>query len=97
MFREQDQFDASGDDCRTMPNRDGRTPDRTARGIILFAGLLGVAAAVVTVLMPAITVLVLTILAAVLLIGVGVAEIVIAVRAEETYPWRGLFGHFPVR
>jgi uncharacterized membrane protein HdeD (DUF308 family) len=49
----------------------------------LLAGLLGIAAAVVTVLVPVITVLVLTILAGVLLIGVGVAEIVIAVRLRR--------------
>jgi uncharacterized membrane protein HdeD (DUF308 family) len=49
----------------------------------LLAGLLGIAAAVVTVLMPVITVVVLTIVAAVLLIGVGVAEIVLAVRLRK--------------
>jgi uncharacterized membrane protein HdeD (DUF308 family) len=49
----------------------------------LLAGLLGIAAAVVTVLIPAITVLVLTIVAAILLIGVGVAEIMIAVRLRR--------------
>ena len=49
----------------------------------LLAGLLGIAAAVVTVLMPAITVVVLTIVAAILLIGVGVAEITIAVRLRR--------------
>ena len=49
----------------------------------LLAGLLGIAAAVVTVLMPAITVVVLTIVAAILLIGVGVVEITIAVRLRR--------------
>lgn len=49
----------------------------------LLAGLLGIAAAVVTVLMPAITVLVLTIVAGIFLIGVGVAEITIAVRLRR--------------
>jgi uncharacterized membrane protein HdeD (DUF308 family) len=64
----------------------------------LLAGLLGIAAAVVTVLMPAITVLVLTIVAAILLIGVGVAEIMIAVRlrrlirGEVFLAVAGLFG-----
>jgi uncharacterized membrane protein HdeD (DUF308 family) len=48
--------------------------------ISLLAGLLGIAAAIVTVLWPAITVLVLTVLVATLLIGVGVVEIVLAVR-----------------
>ena len=64
----------------------------------LLAGLLAIAAAVVTVLMPAITVLVLTIVAAILLIGVGVAEIMIAVRlrrlirGEVFLALAGLFG-----
>lgn len=64
----------------------------------LLAGLLGIAVAVVTVLMPAITVLVLTIVAAILLIGVGVAEIMIAVRlrrlirGEVFLALAGLFG-----
>jgi uncharacterized membrane protein HdeD (DUF308 family) len=49
----------------------------------LLAGLLGIAAAVVTVLWPVITILVLTILAAVLLIALGVAEIVFAVRLRK--------------
>ena len=49
----------------------------------LLAGLLGIAAAVVTVLLPAITVLVLTIVAAILLFGVGLAEIMIAVRLRR--------------
>jgi uncharacterized membrane protein HdeD (DUF308 family) len=49
----------------------------------LFAGLLGVAAAVATVLWPAITVLALTVLVAVFLIGVGVAEIVLAIRLRR--------------
>jgi uncharacterized membrane protein HdeD (DUF308 family) len=49
----------------------------------LLAGLLGIAAAVVTVLWPGITILVLTILAAVLLIALGVAEIVFAVRLRK--------------
>jgi uncharacterized membrane protein HdeD (DUF308 family) len=46
----------------------------------LIVGLLGIAAAVVTVLWPAITILVLAILAAVLIIAVGVVEVVLAVR-----------------
>ncbi len=64
----------------------------------LLAGLLAIAAAVVTVLMPAITVLVLTIVAAILLIGVGVVEIMIAVRlrrlirGEVFLALAGLFG-----
>jgi uncharacterized membrane protein HdeD (DUF308 family) len=49
----------------------------------LVAGLLGIAAAVVTVLWPGITILVLTILAAVLLIALGVIEIVFAVRLQK--------------
>ncbi len=49
----------------------------------LLAGLLGITAAVVTVLWPAITVLALTILAAVLLIGVGIVEIVLAVQLRK--------------
>jgi uncharacterized membrane protein HdeD (DUF308 family) len=49
----------------------------------LVAGLLGIAAAVVTVLWPGITIIVLTILAGVLLIAVGVAEIVLAVRLRK--------------
>ena len=49
----------------------------------LLAGLLGIAAAVVTVLWPGITILVLTIVAAVLLIALGVAEIVLAVRLRK--------------
>ena len=49
----------------------------------LLAGLLGIAAAVVTVLSPGITILALTILAAALLIAVGVAEIVLAVRLRK--------------
>jgi uncharacterized membrane protein HdeD (DUF308 family) len=49
----------------------------------LLAGLLGIAAAVVTVLVPVITVIVLTIVAAVLFIGVGVVEIVLAVRLRK--------------
>lgn len=49
----------------------------------LLAGLLGIAAAVVTVLWPAITILALTVLAAVVLIAVGVAEIVLAVRLRK--------------
>jgi uncharacterized membrane protein HdeD (DUF308 family) len=49
----------------------------------LLAGLLGIAAAVVTVLTPAITVLALTILVGILLIGIGVAEIVLAVRLRK--------------
>ena len=50
---------------------------------LLLAGLLGIAAAVITVLLPVITVVVLTIVAALLLIGVGVAEIVLAVRLRK--------------
>jgi uncharacterized membrane protein HdeD (DUF308 family) len=50
---------------------------------VLLAGLLGIAAAVITVLLPVITVVVLTIVAAILLIGVGVAEIVLAVRLRK--------------
>jgi uncharacterized membrane protein HdeD (DUF308 family) len=49
----------------------------------LFAGLLGIAAAVVTVLGPVITVVALTILAAILFIGVGATEIVLAVRLRK--------------
>lgn len=49
----------------------------------LLAGLLGIAAAVITVLLPVIKVVVLTIVAAILLIGVGVAEIVLAVRLRK--------------
>jgi uncharacterized membrane protein HdeD (DUF308 family) len=49
----------------------------------LFAGLIGVAAAVATVLWPAITVLALAILTALFLIGVGVAEIVLAIRLRR--------------
>lgn len=49
----------------------------------LLAGLLGIAAAVITVFMPGITVLVLTIVAAIFLIGIGVAEIMIAVRLRR--------------
>lgn len=49
----------------------------------LLAGLLGIAAAVVTVLIPAITIVVLTIVAGILLIGVGIAEIMIAVRLRR--------------
>lgn len=49
----------------------------------LLAGLLGVATAVVTVLLPVITVVALTIVAAILLVGVGVAEIVLAVRLRK--------------
>jgi uncharacterized membrane protein HdeD (DUF308 family) len=50
---------------------------------LLLAGLLGIAAAVITVLLPVITVVVLTIVAAILFIGVGVAEIVLAVRLRK--------------
>jgi uncharacterized membrane protein HdeD (DUF308 family) len=50
---------------------------------LLLAGLLGIAAAVITVLLPVITVVILTIVAAILLIGVGVAEIVLAVRLRK--------------
>jgi uncharacterized membrane protein HdeD (DUF308 family) len=50
---------------------------------LLFAGLLGIAAAVITVLWPGITILALTTLAAVLLIVIGVAEIVLAVRLRK--------------
>jgi uncharacterized membrane protein HdeD (DUF308 family) len=49
----------------------------------LLGGLLGIAAAVITVLLPVVTVVVLTILAAILFIGVGVAEIVLAVRLRK--------------
>ena len=49
----------------------------------LLAGLLGIAAAVVTVLSPGITIFVLTILAGVLLIVIGVAEIVLALRLRK--------------
>ncbi|MGH4012069.1 MAG: HdeD family acid-resistance protein [Pseudonocardiaceae bacterium] len=49
----------------------------------LLAGLVGIAAAVVTVLWPEITILVLAILAAVLLIAVGITEIVLAVRLRK--------------
>lgn len=49
----------------------------------LLAGLLGIAAAVITVLWPGITVIVLTILAGLLLIGIGVAEIALAVRLRK--------------
>jgi uncharacterized membrane protein HdeD (DUF308 family) len=49
----------------------------------LLAGLLGIVAAVITVLLPVITVVVLTIVAAILFIGVGVAEIVLAVRLRK--------------
>jgi uncharacterized membrane protein HdeD (DUF308 family) len=49
----------------------------------LFAGLLGIAAAVITVVGPVITVVALTILAAILFIGVGAAEIVLAVRLRK--------------
>ncbi|MDT7567059.1 MAG: hypothetical protein QOG46_2387 [Pseudonocardiales bacterium] len=48
----------------------------------LVAGLLGIAAAAVTVLWLTITVVALSVLVAVLLIGVGVAEIVLAVRVR---------------
>ncbi len=50
---------------------------------LLLAGLLGIAAAVITVLLPVVTVVVLTIVAAILFIGVGVAEIVLAVRLRK--------------
>jgi uncharacterized membrane protein HdeD (DUF308 family) len=50
---------------------------------LLVAGVFGLAAAVVTVFWPVITVLALTILAAALLIGVGVVEIVFAVRLRK--------------
>ena len=64
--------------------RQGRTHARWHDWIpSLLAGLLGIAAAVVTVLIPAITIVVLTIVAAILLIGVGVAEITIAVRLRR--------------
>ena len=46
----------------------------------LLGGLLGIAAAVVTVFWPAITVLALAVVVAVLLIGVGVVEIMLAAR-----------------
>jgi uncharacterized membrane protein HdeD (DUF308 family) len=49
----------------------------------LLAGLAGIAAAVVTVLWPGITILVLAILAAVLLIAVGITESVLAVRLRK--------------
>jgi uncharacterized membrane protein HdeD (DUF308 family) len=49
----------------------------------LLAGLLGIAVAVITVLGPVITVVALTILAAILFIGVGVTEIVLAVRLRK--------------
>jgi uncharacterized membrane protein HdeD (DUF308 family) len=49
----------------------------------LLAGLLGIAAAVVTVLWPVVTVVALTILAGLLFIGVGIAEIILAVRLRK--------------
>lgn len=49
----------------------------------LVAGVFGLAAAVVTVFWPAITVLALAVLAAALLIGVGVMEIVFAIRLRK--------------
>ena len=49
----------------------------------ILAGLLGIAAAVVTVLMREITVVVLIFVAGILLIGVGIAEIMIAVRLRQ--------------
>jgi uncharacterized membrane protein HdeD (DUF308 family) len=50
---------------------------------LLVAGVFGLAAAVVTVVWPVITVLALTSLAAALLIGVGVVEIMFAVRLRK--------------
>jgi uncharacterized membrane protein HdeD (DUF308 family) len=50
---------------------------------LLVAGVFGLAAAVVTVFWPEITVLALAILAAALLIGVGVMEIVFAIRLRK--------------
>jgi uncharacterized membrane protein HdeD (DUF308 family) len=57
--------------------------DRRHWVVSLIAGLLGIAAAVITVLMPIITVFALTLLAGVLFISVGIAEIIFAVQLRK--------------
>jgi len=64
--------------------RQGRArADRRHWVVSLIAGLLGIAAGVLTVLMPIITVFALTLLAGVLFIIVGIAEIVFAVQLRK--------------
>lgn len=64
--------------------RQGRTGDNWRDWLpSLLAGLLAIGAAVVTVLFPAITVVVLATLAGILLIAIGVLELVLAVRLRK--------------